>query len=446
VTISKVYDYLPSVRPSRRLFLLALILLCALSSFPAHVYGQTVVATIGVGDGPTSLAFDSAKGEIFVANSGSNTVSVISDITNTVVASVSVGSQGNPVGLVYDSARGVVFVTISRNVVYGNSVSVINDTTNTLVGNLAFGQSPLNGIAYDSGKGELFVASPGGSTQVNQGPLVAESGSTIYAISDANGTVLASVDVGPVPPGLVYNSNKADTPIPSGMAYDSGKGEIFVTNYVFNYTAGQLVSSTVSVVSDLTNTVVATVNIGGGTSPEGLAYDPAKGEVFVVNSNGTTVSVISDATNSIVANVRVEPEPAGNASGGGALGVAYDAAKGEIFVANGWDYLPNTVSVISDESNKVVSTVSVGYGPSGLAYDSAKGEVFVANEGANTVSVISDNTSVPEFPSLYALPIVLVVAIGISIRTYALMRPHGHWRSRGLLRRSLSRQRTCQAD
>jgi YVTN family beta-propeller protein len=401
------------------LFLSALILLGALSSFLPHAYGQ-VVATIGVGRDPTSLAYDPAKGEIFVANSQSNNVSVISDATNTVVANVSVGNESYPIGLVYDSARGVVFATLYRDLAYGESVSVINDTTNTVTGMLDFGQTSLNNIAYDSGKGELFVTSPGGSTQVNQGPIVAESGSTIYAFSDTNGTAIANVDLGTLPPGLVYNGNKADGPIPSSMAYDSGKGELFVTNYVNNYTAGKLVSSTVSVVSDVTDDVVATVNIGGGDSPEGLAYDPAKGEVFVANSNGTTVSVISDATNSVVDRVRVEPLPAGNSSANGALGVAYDSATGDIFVANGWDYLPNTVSVISDATNKVVATVDVGYGPTGLAYDSGRGEVFVADEGANTVSVISDATLAPEFPAPYAVPMVLAATVSTSVGIYTM--------------------------
>ena len=40
----------------------------------------------------------------------------------------------------------------------------------------------------------------------------------------------------------------------------------------------------------------------------------------------------------------------------------------------------------------VTSTITVGTSPTGVAYDSAKGEVFVANTGYNTVSVISDSS------------------------------------------------------
>jgi len=56
-------------------------------------------------------------------------------------------------------------------------------------------------------------------------------------------------------------------------------------------------SNTVSVISDATNSVVATVNVG--SSPDGAAYDSGQGEVFVANFGSNTVSVISDAPVSV---------------------------------------------------------------------------------------------------------------------------------------------------
>src|SRR2546425_12707641 len=71
--------------------------------------------------------------------------------------------------------------------------------------------------------------------------------------------------------------------------------------------------------------VVATVPVG--SVPEGVAYDSARGEVFVTNLVDGTVSVISDSTNAVVATVRVGSSP---------IGAAYDSARGEVFVANRW--------------------------------------------------------------------------------------------------------------
>jgi len=157
---------------------------------------------------------------------------------------------------------------------------------------------------------------------------------------------------------------------PQWMAYDGTKGEVFVANAN---------SNTVSVISDTTNAVVT--NILVGSYPTGVAYDGTKGEVFVANANSNTVSVISDTTNAVVTNILVGSNP---------FGVAYDGTKGEVFVAN---QASNTVTVISDATNAVVASISVGSYPTGVAYDGGKGEVFVTNYRSNTVTVISDATN-----------------------------------------------------
>ncbi|MGB9003967.1 MAG: YncE family protein, partial [Nitrosotalea sp.] len=119
-------------------------------------------------------------------------------------------------------------------------------------------------------------------------------------------------------------------------------------------------ANTVQATDSAANAVTASITVS--SSPEGVAYDSGKGEVFVANKLSNTVSVISDSSNTTVATVSVGTNP---------LGVAYDPAKGEVFVANTGS---NSVSIISDTSNTVVATVTVGFHPAGLAYDSGKGE------------------------------------------------------------------------
>ena len=65
---------------------------------------NTVVTTINVGGHPHGLAYDSGRGEVFVANGASNNVSVIPDASNTVVSSVKVGIT--PAGVAYDGGKG----------------------------------------------------------------------------------------------------------------------------------------------------------------------------------------------------------------------------------------------------------------------------------------------------------------------------------------------------
>ncbi len=183
--------------------------------------------------------------------------------------------------------------------------------------------------------------------------------------------------------------------------------------------------------------VTATVTVGN--LPGAVAYDSAKGEIFVANEgviSGTSmISVISDSDNAVVATIPV---------GEGPYGVAYSSGKGEIFVTNNYD---NTTSVISDGNNTVVATIPVE-APFGVAYDSVKGEIFVTNTLfepsllnpttnfiSNTVSVLSDSpgtsasltpaTSVsptptaPEF-STETLILELSVMVAVSFSAVAL--------------------------
>jgi YVTN family beta-propeller protein len=249
---------------------------------------------------------------------------------------ISVG--GAPGGLAYDSSRGEVFVAN----IDSDTVSVISDSSDTVVATIAVGSYPF-GVAYDSDRGEVFV------TNLNSG--------TVSVISDATDTVVATIVVGGYPTFL------------TGVAYDASKGEIFVANQD---------PYSVSVISDSTNTVVATLPVG--SYPYGLAYDPDRGEVFEANDGSNNVSVISDTTNRVVSTIPVGETP---------TAVAYDSSKGEVFVTN---LGSNNVSVIADATNRVVSTISIESSPTGIAYDSSNGEVLVTTGNSNSLSVISDST------------------------------------------------------
>ena len=111
-----------------------------------------------------------------------------------------------------------------------------------------------------------------------------------------------------------------------------------------------------------------------------MAYDPAKGEVFVSQYDTNDVCVISDSTNTVVASIPVGFE---------ATDIVYDSGRGEIWVDNG----SYSVSIISDATNRVVGTINVGGQPwgffSNMAYDPAEGEIFLTS--MESVIVISDS-------------------------------------------------------
>src|SRR5207302_1777603 len=120
-----------------------------------------------------------------------------------------------------------------------------------------------------------------------------------------------------------------------------------------------------------TRTVVATIPVG--REPTDVVYDAARGEIFVANDQSNTVSVVSDETNTVVATIPVGSEP---------RRLSYDSGKGEIFVAN----YGSGISVISDATNTVVRNVRAGGGP-GVAYDPVTD--FLYNSGEGTISIVS---------------------------------------------------------
>jgi YVTN family beta-propeller protein len=105
--------------------LLALSLICALIAAGDIGTAKAAYPTVPVGSAPVAIAFDSANGNLYVVNSLSNTVSVISGRTNTVIASpIPVG--GLPEVIAFDSANGDLYVTNSG--FSGFTVSVIATT------------------------------------------------------------------------------------------------------------------------------------------------------------------------------------------------------------------------------------------------------------------------------------------------------------------------------
>ena len=181
---------------------------------------------------PTSMVYDSGRGEIFVSDASGGGVYVFSDtsfaILTTIVVEPSAGEMA------YDSAKGEVFVANY------NQISVISDTTNKVVANIS---TSATSLAYDPSKSEVF----------------AYNGNAISVISDATNDVVTTIN------GITGGS--------TSIAYDSGKGEIF---------AG-------AVVSDSTNTVVAQLPNGIGN----IVYDSGKGEIFATTPTG--IDVFSDS-------------------------------------------------------------------------------------------------------------------------------------------------------
>ena len=219
---------------------------------------NTVVATIKLpwlAGMPAGIAYDWGKGTIYVVVQTYNITAVISDTTNTIIDNVT--GLSRPGAVVYDKQYNSVFIanTAPKNNYY--TISVVNDALNDVVATINLGTAASyaqpGDLAYDPGKGEIFVTEP--------------YTGNVTVISDANYSILANVHVGGEPYG------------PIGLAYDSGHSLMWLSDSQFVYA-----------LSDATNTMVA--NVTGFGMPAGVAYASHSGDVYVADYAMNRVGII----------------------------------------------------------------------------------------------------------------------------------------------------------
>jgi YVTN family beta-propeller protein len=305
---------------------------------------------IPVGSGPYKDTFDPDNRDIYVANTFSNSVSVINGSTNTVFENIAVQSGQTPRDLAYDSADRKMFVAD----VYSNTVSVVNTTNNKVIDTIPTG-SITDGVVYDSKNGNVYAIN---------------AGSPVTVIKASNDKVIGSITVGSNSLGGVFAAN----------------GEV----YVFNQGSGS-----VSVIDGATNTVLTTIH--GLPSPVAGAYDSTNGKMYVANYDSGGVSIIDTTTNQLINTLP------GN---GGLAGALFDPDNNLIYVANqghqGNGPAGNTLLTISGTNDTLLGSVVIpGPSPVGMAYNPHNHNIYVTNFGSNdqpgnTVTRVSTTSNVPD--------------------------------------------------
>jgi YVTN family beta-propeller protein len=139
-----------------------------------------------------------------------------------------------------------------------------------------------------------------------------------------------------------------------------------------------------AVIDAATNTVAATLGICGPNSI-GVAVSPDNSKVYVTCTGGS-VLVINAATYAVTATILVSGVP---------YGVAVTPDGKRVYVT---DYNDSTVTVINAVTNSVISTMTVGppftspaAGAVAVSPDGSK--VYVTNETSDTVAVINTTTN-----------------------------------------------------
>ncbi len=328
-----------------------------------------IVSTVTVGSQAEAAAYDPINGYMYVANYGSNTVSVINS-SNSVIATFNVGSGPNAIA--YDPSNYYIYVATSNGV---NLISTSQNNPGSSAGSISM--SSPTGIAYDAANNYMYVSSDSNNIYVinlniyqtiNNGgysSAITSVGSTIYVTNGSSNTVEAIyTDASSVDKGSSMITVGAN---PYGIASDPANNYVYVTN---------LGSNTVSVISG--TSVTATISVGA--QPRGVAYDNVNKDMYVANSGSNTVSVIN-SSNSVISIISVGNNP---------YGVAFDSENTYIYVT---DSGSNKVSVLSSHNSLVTRTLPVG-GSAGIAYCPTNNEMYFANFVSSNITVLTSTNSV----------------------------------------------------
>lgn len=358
---------------------------------------NTTHNTFRAGLSAESLAYDPVTNRLFVANGGSNNLTVINQTTGAIVPTGLVIGHGSIYySTAYDPANGNVYVACFNGGGSGSgNITVVNGATARSVANITTSNLPVG--VTTAASGDVYV--------VNQGPASQAPEPNVTVLNVTNSLPIASVPL--------YVS-------PSGVAFDSGENSLYVVDnsgndiYRVNGSSGSItgverggpdpIQSTyvLPLVYDPRNGYIYVVDthrtaidvftsahvflksIPVGLSPTGIAYDSENGTLFVSQNFYGNVSIIDGSTNQVL------PSTLKLGAFANLAAVAYDPHNNTVYVAN---YGADNVTAFNASTYVKLKTIPVGLEPDTFAVDSKNHTVFVGNYGSGNASVINDTTN-----------------------------------------------------
>jgi YVTN family beta-propeller protein len=285
---------------------------------------NAILATISVGTEPYGVAYNSSSKEIYVANILSDNVSVID-------ADPASGTYNQVTNTITVGVRPFYITSIGTNMYVTNNqsgtVSVIATGSHTVTGTISVGNSPLGIKAIGN---NLYVANSntaGGYTGSGEG------GSISIINTASSNSITDMVLVGAGPRGIAVTSN-----------------EVYVANFS---------DDTVSVMRTSDNTITNTIDVGDG--PRGVQVVGTK--VYVENFNSGTISVIDISNHTVVTTVKVGNAPSGMAAVGTDLYLTRftDGVVSILDTTNNTLETPTTTFTFTGPTSGTVNTASTNF-------------------------------------------------------------------------------------
>jgi YVTN family beta-propeller protein/VCBS repeat-containing protein len=356
----------------------------------AYTYTPTQAARLAAGS-TTPPDFDSFTVSVSDGQGGVTPVTVSVPVLPAVWANQA--SSSNVTGA---SPYGVAVVGTTAYVANQgtNTVSVINTSTGQTIGApLVVGSAPTGAVASVDGK-YVFVSNRNSGTV----SVIRTADNKVIDINPATPTTVDAIKVGSQPEFMAVNTSDISTP--TGVV---AKGtRLYVANYgsgtvsvidISNPEAPKVVDTNTA-----TPTVVDAIKVGTNPRSIGFVVTPNGPRLYVVNRGSGTVSVVDAATNKAI-----DLNPATTTTidaitvGSAPQQIVINGDGTRAYVTN---FSSNSVSIIDTTTNKVVDAnpatqavdaIAVPSTPIGVAISKDGSLVYVAN-GNDRVSVIDTKT------------------------------------------------------
>src|SRR2546428_3296438 len=150
-------------------------------------------STLKVGSHPQALGVNSRLGRLYIGDIASNTVTVIDENSNHILATIPVAAVPvQPIRV--DEASGHVYVVCST----GQELDVIDGHTNKVIARVPVSPYP-EGVAFNTATGRIYVADEGNK---DSNSTKQTTGTTITVIDGQSFDVLGTLQVGRSPDGV----------------------------------------------------------------------------------------------------------------------------------------------------------------------------------------------------------------------------------------------------
>ena len=372
------------VRTSR-----ALAIAVTLAVAPA--FSQTVQPRITVGTNPVALAANPVTGKVYVANSGSNNVTIIDGVTRTTMGTIPVGSDPHWIAVNPETNRVLVSNFATSN------VTVVNGATDTPISTLGTGGSGW--IAINAISNISYVIRYGSGDEYNH-----IQGDAYIGTQATRSYQPVSIAVNPVT-NRVYVANKATTDITAtagspftfypplfcpdgaggfkpqppdppgadpGACIDVANLPVAVAvNPVTNKIYG-ISTAAISVILGSNHTFTTLVPPGGLTDGKTIAVNPVSNKIYAVFGNGVVVVNGSDNTMTAIPAVS-----------GTAVAIGINVVTNKVYVAKN----NGTMMVIDGATNAASTITGLAVNSNAIAVDPVANVVYVSDPAGGVTPV-----------------------------------------------------------